>query len=66
VGHPFDTMKTRMQMAAVNAGLWQTIREFGGVTSLFRGMSAPLFAASAINGTGQSCVRDDAVTTQIN
>jgi hypothetical protein len=54
VGHPFDTIKTRMQTAAVHTGLLQTIREFGGVTSLFRGLSAPLYAASAINGTALS------------
>lgn len=49
VGHPFDTMKCRLQMSHGNGGLLQTMREFGGFLSLFRGLSAPLYAATAIN-----------------
>mmetsp|Transcript_24854 Transcript_24854/g.38310 ORF Transcript_24854/g.38310 Transcript_24854/m.38310 type:complete len:370 (-) Transcript_24854:287-1396(-) len=49
VGHPFDTMKVRMQMATGRMGLLSTITQFGGVSSLFRGLSAPLSAATAIN-----------------
>lgn len=49
VGHPFDTMKCRLQMSHGSGGLLQTINEFGGFLSLFRGLSAPLYAATAIN-----------------
>lgn len=47
VGHPFDTIKVRLQTS--NATVWTSIYEFGGVTSLFRGMTAPLGAAAIIN-----------------
>lgn len=54
VGHPFDTVKVRMQTSVIKAGtpangLLATLGEFGGVGSLFRGMAAPLSAAAAIN-----------------
>mmetsp|Transcript_48114 Transcript_48114/g.58019 ORF Transcript_48114/g.58019 Transcript_48114/m.58019 type:complete len:390 (+) Transcript_48114:64-1233(+) len=44
VGHPFDTIKVRMQIAAAS-----TSGGFGGAKSLWNGMSAPLLAAGAIN-----------------
>jgi len=47
VGHPFDTIKVRFQTS--NMGIMQSMAEFGGVSSLFRGMAAPLSAAAAIN-----------------
>jgi solute carrier family 25 carnitine/acylcarnitine transporter 20/29 len=50
VGHPFDTIKVRIQTSKnASAGLLSTITEFGGPTSLFRGMGAPLGAAAVIN-----------------
>jgi solute carrier family 25 (mitochondrial carnitine/acylcarnitine transporter), member 20/29 len=51
VGHPFDTIKVRLQTAVTtsNNSIIQTIREFGGISSLFRGMTAPLGAAAIIN-----------------
>mmetsp|Transcript_19928 Transcript_19928/g.28215 ORF Transcript_19928/g.28215 Transcript_19928/m.28215 type:complete len:383 (-) Transcript_19928:503-1651(-) len=49
VGHPFDTIKVRMQMGTGGSGIYSTITQFGGVSSLFRGLSAPLSAAAAIN-----------------
>lgn len=39
--------KVRFQTS--NMGIMASMREFGGVTSLFRGMGAPLSAAAAIN-----------------
>ena len=47
VGHPFDTIKVRFQTS--NMGIMAAMTEFGGVSSLFRGMAAPLSAAAAIN-----------------
>jgi solute carrier family 25 carnitine/acylcarnitine transporter 20/29 len=50
VGHPFDTIKVRIQTsAASNTSIWSMATQFGGVTSLYRGMAAPLVSASAIN-----------------
>lgn len=52
VGHPFDTLKVRMQTATTNITVGHMIRnigEYGGLAGLFRGMGAPLAAASAIN-----------------
>lgn len=42
-------MKVRMQTSATSGGVLQSIREFGGISSLFRGMAAPLGAAAVIN-----------------
>jgi len=56
VGHPMDTIKVRVQnSSAANSSIMSTIREFGGVSSLFRGMGAPLSAAAAINAIVFSC-----------
>jgi hypothetical protein len=52
VGHPFDTIKVRMQTAAAGStsqGLLGMVREFGGLSSLFRGLEAPLSAAAVVN-----------------
>jgi solute carrier family 25 carnitine/acylcarnitine transporter 20/29 len=50
VGHPFDTIKVRMQTSkSATTGLMATLKEFGGSASLFRGMTAPLGAAAVIN-----------------
>lgn len=49
VGHPLDTMKVRVQNSAPSASLLASIQEFGGASSLFRGMGAPLSAAAVVN-----------------
>jgi solute carrier family 25 carnitine/acylcarnitine transporter 20/29 len=50
VGHPLDTMKVRVQNStAPNMSIMSTMREFGGVSSLFRGMGAPLGTAALVN-----------------
>ena len=51
VGHPFDTIKVRIQTAAASnsKGMLASVKEFGGVSSLFRGMTAPLGTAAVIN-----------------
>jgi solute carrier family 25 carnitine/acylcarnitine transporter 20/29 len=51
VGHPFDTLKVRMQTssAASSASLLAMASTFGGFSSLFRGMAAPLSAAAVVN-----------------
>ena len=49
VGHPMDTIKVRVQNSSASTSLLSTIQEFGGVSSLFRGMGAPLSAAAIIN-----------------
>lgn len=55
VGHPFDTIKVRMQTSTASSleggrqSLGSTISKFGGVSSLFRGMTAPLSAAAGVN-----------------
>ena len=52
VGHPFDTLKVRVQSAvggSSNKGMMAMLAEFGGIASLYRGMGAPLSAAAAIN-----------------
>lgn len=48
-GHPFDTIKVRIQTSSGSGGLMASMREFGGLSSLFRGMGAPLSAAAIIN-----------------
>lgn len=49
VGHPFDTLKVRLQTSTTNASLLQLASTFGGAGSLFRGMGAPLSAAAVVN-----------------
>mmetsp|Transcript_13062 Transcript_13062/g.28315 ORF Transcript_13062/g.28315 Transcript_13062/m.28315 type:complete len:362 (+) Transcript_13062:52-1137(+) len=56
VGHPFDTIKVRMQVAppassaaAGSAGMSAAATSFGGVSSLFRGIGAPLSTAAVVN-----------------
>ncbi|KAL7469766.1 hypothetical protein ACHAXS_010021 [Conticribra weissflogii] len=52
VGHPFDTVKVRLQTMAsssstnVGGGSYATS---GGITSLFKGMGAPLSTAAIVN-----------------
>lgn len=43
------SMKVRMQTSSGTGGLLHTFREFGGFSTIFRGMGAPLGAATAIN-----------------
>ena len=47
VGHPFDTYKVRLQTS--KPGCTQSTKAFGGFSSLFRGMAAPLCCASVVN-----------------
>jgi solute carrier family 25 carnitine/acylcarnitine transporter 20/29 len=50
VGHPLDTLKVRVQnSAATSTSLMASITEYGGFSSLFRGMGAPLSAAAVVN-----------------
>ena len=42
-------MKVRMQTSKGTGGLLQTFREFGGFSTIYRGMGAPLAAAAIIN-----------------
>jgi hypothetical protein len=49
VGHPFDTIKVRIQTSSGSGSLASTATSFGGLSSLFRGMGAPLVSASAVN-----------------
>jgi len=42
-------MKVRMQTSSGTGGILQTFREFGGFSTVFRGMAAPLGAATVIN-----------------
>lgn len=46
VGHPFDTIKVRLQTSS-SATMASTL--LGGVGSLFRGMAAPLSTAAIVN-----------------
>uniref|UniRef100_A0A7S2MYG6 Mitochondrial carrier protein n=2 Tax=Helicotheca tamesis TaxID=374047 RepID=A0A7S2MYG6_9STRA len=46
VGHPFDTIKVRMQTSTSTTSKTATS---GGISSLFRGMVAPLSMAAVIN-----------------
>jgi solute carrier family 25 (mitochondrial carnitine/acylcarnitine transporter), member 20/29 len=48
VGHPFDTIKVRIQTSS-GGSLTSMATSFGGISSLFRGMAAPLVSASAVN-----------------
>jgi solute carrier family 25 carnitine/acylcarnitine transporter 20/29 len=45
VGHPFDTIKVRLQFSSGSA----SPASFGGLSSLFRGMAAPLSTAAIVN-----------------
>ena len=47
VGHPFDTYKVRLQTS--KPGCTESTKAFGGFSSLFRGMAAPLCCASVVN-----------------
>jgi len=47
VGHPFDTYKVRLQTS--KPGCTESTRAFGGFSSLFRGMAAPLSCAAVVN-----------------
>ena len=51
VGHPMDTLKVRMQTAKGNPSIMSLAvgAKYGGPTTLFSGVSAPLSAACAIN-----------------
>mmetsp|Transcript_32874 Transcript_32874/g.36607 ORF Transcript_32874/g.36607 Transcript_32874/m.36607 type:complete len:396 (+) Transcript_32874:1-1188(+) len=51
VGHPMDTLKVRMQTSKGNPSLWSlaTGSKYGGPSSLFRGMTAPLSTACVVN-----------------
>lgn len=49
VGHPFDTLKVRLQASTGNQSIRTILNEFGGFISLFRGMTSPLLAASIVN-----------------
>lgn len=49
VGHPFDTMKVRLQTSTKPTSLLQAATAFGGASSLFRGMGAPLAGACVVN-----------------
>ena len=50
VGHPLDTLKVRVQNStSASLSIVSSITEFGGFSSLFRGMGAPLSAAAVIN-----------------
>ena len=53
VGHPFDTIKVRMQVAQPSAtsagGMSGAATSFGGFSSLFRGIGAPLSTAAVVN-----------------
>lgn len=50
VGHPFDTIKVRLQTSKPGAvhGLG-VASSFGGITSLFRGIGPPLSSAAVVN-----------------
>jgi solute carrier family 25 carnitine/acylcarnitine transporter 20/29 len=49
VGHPMDTLKVRMQTSTGGSSMWSLATGYGGPTSLFRGMAAPLSTACVIN-----------------
>ncbi|VEU39772.1 unnamed protein product [Pseudo-nitzschia multistriata] len=51
IGHPMDTLKVRMQTAKGNPSIASLAigAKYGGPTTLFRGVFAPLSAASAVN-----------------
>lgn len=51
VGHPLDSIKVRIQTTAAggSASISSVVTGYGGVSSLFRGMSAPLSTACIIN-----------------
>jgi solute carrier family 25 carnitine/acylcarnitine transporter 20/29 len=51
VGHPFDTIKVRLQTASAssNVTMMSSFQGKGGIQSLFRGMAAPLSTAAMVN-----------------
>ena len=49
VGHPFDSMKVRYQMAAATSSL--EVKQFYSVSSLFRGIGAPIMTAGLVNAS---------------
>jgi len=68
VGHPFDTIKVRMQTTSSKGSLLSNFSSYGGISSLFRGMGPPLSSAAVINAVifatyGQSArLYDDALS----
>jgi solute carrier family 25 carnitine/acylcarnitine transporter 20/29 len=78
VGHPFDTIKTKMQVEAVyqNLGFFQSARriyETNGIRGFYRGFVPPLMASvafrglqfSAYSGTYSACSKYEALSTEI-
>lgn len=52
VGHPFDSIKVRYQMAGTRSSAATTAAQsFGGISSLFRGIGAPVTMAALVNAT---------------
>lgn len=51
IGHPMDTLKVRMQTAKGNPSISSLAigSKYGGPSTLFRGMAAPLSAACVVN-----------------
>ena len=51
VGHPFDTLKVRLQTSGggKSSNISSSLAAFGGFSSLFRGMAAPLSTAALLN-----------------
>jgi solute carrier family 25 carnitine/acylcarnitine transporter 20/29 len=49
VGHPLDTLKVRMQTSTGGSSILSLATSYGGISSLFRGMAAPLSTACVIN-----------------
>lgn len=50
IGHPFDTLKTRMQIQ--KKGLMETLKRIikqEGVLSLYKGLSSPLYTVPLLN-----------------
>lgn len=52
VGHPLDTIKVRMQMAAGGSSV--SLAQFGGGLSLLRGIGAPVATAAFVSATSFS------------
>lgn len=49
IGHPFDTIKVRLQTSAPGSSTSTSTSGKGGFLSLFKGMAAPLSTAAVVN-----------------
>jgi len=49
VGHPFDTIKVRLQTDKTFSSVFAVVRRLEGPSALFKGMGAPMYSSVGVN-----------------